>query len=101
MIKNTFPLPHPSKKNLDRRKLQIKTDTFPTKIPTEQESKICLSTVCVWCGKEFDGLRAVCPRCRNCQSCGLKSQSFKKCHLCNNEDPQEYPRTEKKVYRIF
>lgn len=44
---------------------------------------------CIWCGFILDGLKAVCPVCHNCQSCGMLNAAggLEFCYLCGNKVP--------------
>ena len=44
---------------------------------------------CVWCGVHWDTYRIVCPRCKNCQFCGLMGGDQYLCHFCGNYLPEE------------
>lgn len=52
--------------------------------------KVCATSKCVWCQANFGGqYRVVCPRCLNCQYCGLVAGSLKQCGQCGNAAPDE------------
>lgn len=54
------------------------------------EPKVCATSRCIWCQSSFgDRYMVVCPRCRNCQYCGLSSVSMKSCAQCGNHLPEE------------
>lgn len=64
------------------------------------EPKTCATSRCVWCNQNFGGrYMIVCPRCHNCQYCGLMStNSMDACTLCGNRLPDEL-RTARTVFR--
>lgn len=94
--RNTVNSPRPSEKNLRRRREKILNNEVEIR-PMPMEPKIVLHNACVWCNYTQGEYFAVCPRCRNCQYCGLVSRIRDKCLTCGNHldagmDPPKPPR---------
>lgn len=52
------------------------------------EEKVVRKKTCPFCGHHFRKLRAICPRCKNCQACGSYNgnQRDRICKTCGNYD---------------
>lgn len=86
---NTVIPPHPGRKRQFRTINQDEPHLHTGK-SMEFKPKVCASSRCVWCQASFGGRYMVtCPRCLNCQYCGLVAGSMKACGQCGNALPDE------------
>lgn len=57
--------------------------------PNKHFSKNVTTSKCLWCGREMNEYRAICPHCNNCQYCGFYSPALNQCLHCGNQAPEE------------
>lgn len=100
--RNSVAVPKPGASRQNRlRQVGLGRQYTPDKIPQNRDPKVCATLQCVWCGHPFDDYMIVCPRCSNCQYCGLNTDNFYFCHFCNNKAPAELlPPEGEKTIRI-
>lgn len=87
---NTVIAPHPGRKRREKVINPDKQPEFEAKDP-KPEHKVCATAKCVWCGYSADGQYFItCPRCRNCQYCGMVDMvDPNRCYLCGNYLPED------------
>lgn len=57
----------------------------------EAQDHIVTPENCIWCGFPLHKKKAICPNCKNCQSCGLLQSAggMEQCYLCGNRVPEK------------
>ncbi len=70
-------------------------------IPENKTVKHCAVLECVWCHFRSKNYFAVCPRCRNCQICGLLVETGYSCPHCGNIlDPELAKKLTPRIQRM-
>lgn len=56
----------------------------------EPTDKDVIPDRCIWCDFPLGGTKAICPHCKNCQSCGMHQPQggLDMCYLCGNRVPE-------------
>lgn len=94
---NTVKPPNPGRK---RRAKVIDPDKLPAFEGKVMDivDKVCAVSKCVWCGYGTDQYFITCPRCSNCQYCGLMDNvDAYRCYLCGNSLPEDARTTTVKI----
>lgn len=85
---NTVIPPNPGRKRLKKNRNVKIGRIIPAYRNIKYEPKTCASYKCIWCDYEAqkDKPIIICPRCRNCQYCGLQQGSGydHECIKCGN-----------------
>lgn len=86
---NTVKAPNPGRKRRAKVLDPTKLPAFEAKDP-KPEHKVCVVSKCVWCGYNPSQWFITCPRCQNCQYCGLMDDVDPyRCYLCGNYLPED------------
>ena len=79
-----------------RRPLHYKGNTLKKQNVDNVGDKIFARSRCNICGHKFEDYSIICPRCKNCQNCGLLNRFSDHCIRCNNKLPDQFKRKRKR-----